>query len=70
MTRRARTSVETSQLVLDGLRRCESCGAYAGFECAHDRAREDVDYGAKHKRRPRGCLNVYDPATSEWPEGF
>lgn len=31
--------------------------------CAHDL---DPD----RKRRPRGCLNAYDPATAPLPEGF
>lgn len=23
-----------------------------------------------HRRRPVGCLNTIDPATTEWPDGF
>lgn len=28
--------------------------------CAHDLNQEH------HRKRPRGCLNAYDPSTSDW----
>lgn len=54
------------QLVIQQLRVCP-CGAQTEDECGHDR--DERDYGYT-KRRPRQCLNTYDPATAPWPEGF
>jgi hypothetical protein len=31
--------------------------------CAHD-------LDPERRRRPRGCLNTYDPATAPFPEGY
>jgi hypothetical protein len=49
---------------------CSVCGATRdpdekkAVACTADRDREF------YPRRPVGCLNTYDPATSDFPEGF
>lgn len=46
--------------------RCSSCGATDARACEHDRER-DEGFVSPTRRRPRGCLKAYDPATAQIP---
>lgn len=45
---------------------CKSCGTGKKNLCRHD---ADLEQGliSRSRRRPRTCLNAYDPATAEIP---
>ena len=47
-----------------GLRRC---GTTRKSLCAFD---ADVAHGIPVGKRPKTCLNAYDPATAPMPEGY
>lgn len=44
---------------------CLHCGSDDKQKCAHD---EEIEQGSSRtRRRPKTCLNSYDPATAEIP---
>ena len=49
--------------------KCKACGATAKNVCVHD---ADLEHGliTNTRRRPKSCLNAYDPKTAPLPEGF
>lgn len=49
--------------------RCEHCGTDRKNLCRHD---YELDQGlvSRTRKRPKTCLNSYEPATAPWPEGF
>ncbi len=46
--------------------RCRACGARAKNLCRHD---ADIEHGTivASARRPKSCLNQYDPRTAPFP---
>lgn len=52
--------------VITERRKCTSCGSVRKNLCGHD---ADIAEGfiSATRKRPRGCLNSYDPTTAEIP---
>ena len=49
--------------------KCKTCGTTRPSLCEHD---ANIAHGivSRTRRRPRTCLNAYDPKTAPMPEGY
>lgn len=61
------------QELFAGPTRCPACRATSdephATRCSYDRERQ-ADSGPFRLKRPKQCLNAYDPSTAPLPEGY